>query len=80
MIYITANLHESSHDAEAGIELAVLGGQSGNDGVVGALAGREHIGVCGIEREIGSPILERETTCFWNERRSKAHVVAAIGS
>ena len=57
-------LHEAAHDAEHGVQLLTalcvqLGGSSWDDGVEGALAGGQAVGVGGVDDEVGTPVLEQ---------------------
>lgn len=40
------------------------GGGSGDDGVEGALVGRQAVGVIRVQNEVGPPILQREAASF----------------
>ena len=53
-------LHESPHDAEGAEEGSVvpLGGQAGDDGVVGPLGRGKTVGVALYQREVGTPVLQ----------------------
>ena len=58
-LYMSLRLHEASHDSKAGVELTRrgVGGHAGDDGVVGALARGDAVGVGGIQGEISTAIL-----------------------
>lgn len=55
-------LHEPAHNAKDRVErvCAGVGEKRGNDGVVGALGGRETVRVCSGEDEAGTAVLEGE--------------------
>mmetsp|Transcript_5504 Transcript_5504/g.15779 ORF Transcript_5504/g.15779 Transcript_5504/m.15779 type:complete len:290 (+) Transcript_5504:508-1377(+) len=72
-------LHKASHHAEGAEELLAVGplggGGSGDDGVEGALVGRQAVGVIRVQNEVGPPILQREAASFADDTGSEAHVV-----
>ena len=58
-LYMSLRLHEASHHTKAGVELTGrgVGGHARDDGVVGALARSDAVGVGGIQGEISTAIL-----------------------
>lgn len=76
-LQVTLGLHESAHHAEGPVEAAVVPcDQTGDDGVVRALARRHGVGVVPVEAEVVPPVLEREAEAFGNQARAESHVVA----
>jgi hypothetical protein len=71
-------LHEATHDPKTGIKrpVGLPGGHSWDDGVVGAFAGSQRVGVFGIQAEVVAPILQAENPNLKARSRAKAHIVA----
>ena len=73
-------LHEAAHHPEGhqvGVGCAFGRGQhAGNDRVVGALAGGDHVRVSGFEGEACAPVLHRDTGLRNHDARSETGVVA----
>ncbi len=77
-LHVTLRLHETAHHAEGGVECAVISicCHAGDDGVVGALARLQPVGVIGIETEIGAAVLQGEAPAARHDTGSEAHVIA----
>src|SRR5712692_5596211 len=65
----------AAHDSEADVQLSSLH-EGGNDGMEGALAWRQCIGVLCIEREQSSSILQCEAHTLDNNTRAESEIVA----
>ncbi len=51
-------LHETSHDAEAGIGLVATGDEARNNGVKRAFSGGDLVGMPWFQREVTAPVLQ----------------------
>lgn len=75
---VALRLHETAHDAVDGVQGAVrgVGDHCRDDGVVGAFARGEHVGVVGAEVEVCAAVLESEAATCGDDARAEAGVVA----
>lgn len=61
---MSLGLHESAHDAKDSFEGGVPSDEAGDDGVVGAFVGLEHVGGGGEEGEAAAAVLEDYACAF----------------
>ena len=58
-------LLEGAHDSEGAEQVSLwVGGQAGDDGVVGPLAWPQAVGVLWVQNEAVAPVLQREATAL----------------
>ena len=69
---LALRLHVAAHDAEGHPGLAVLGGEAGNDGLEGALAGLVDVGMAVLKREEFAAVLEHEAEAVGDEAGAHA--------
>ena len=76
-LQVTLGLHEAAHHAEAGPQAAIgTRGHGGDDGMVGALAGRQGVGMVGLQAEIVAAVLQGKSPASRDDAGAKAHVIA----
>ena len=69
---LALRLHVAAHDAEGHPGLAVFGGEAGDDGLEGALAGGVDVGVAVLEGEELAAVLEHEAEAVGDEAGAHA--------
>ena len=75
-LHMALRLHEAAHHAKRPNRRPVLGQKAGDDGVIGPFAGRQTVGVGGIEREIVATVVQADAGAGHHQTGTKAHVVA----
>ncbi len=69
---LALRLHVAAHDAEGHPGLAVFGGEAGDDGLEGALAGGVDVGMAVLEGEEFATVLEHEAEAVGDEAGAHA--------
>ena len=74
-LHVPLRLHVAPHDAQGGRGLSGACDEARHDGVVGALAARDAVGVARIEREAERAVLQRDARAGDDDARAEAEVV-----
>eukprot|EP00327_Prymnesium_parvum_P031168 CAMPEP_0195603126 /NCGR_PEP_ID=MMETSP0815-20121206/5961_1 /TAXON_ID=97485 /ORGANISM="Prymnesium parvum, Strain Texoma1" /LENGTH=264 /DNA_ID=CAMNT_0040742731 /DNA_START=53 /DNA_END=845 /DNA_ORIENTATION=- len=74
-LHVALRLHEAAHVGEARVQLAVFGGDRGEDRVVRPLRRAQLIRVAWLEREVGAAVLQREAAALGHEAGAEPRVV-----